>query len=196
MATNARGIIPYTPGEPPASTTDPNLARATWEELYRIRQALADIDRPVSVVVLGDDVLAMNQAPTFERLLDETVTVPWEQPPGQFNFTTGVWTCPTEGLYLITPRMACPAVPTPQIKSLTVTLRLTVDYINPATPNLVLTVDDSGLDDSPTVVAGVFLLPLVQGDQLWVDGTLQHPQNVANVTVATRLQIVRQSGIR
>ena len=192
MATRKNSILPYTPGAAPVGSTDPSLSRASWDELFRIAQALLDLDRPVSMVVLGTDVLQVSATAPYERLIDETVTYPWQAPAGQFTAATGVWTCPQEGLYQISPRMDVPAFATPSTKSIVVSLRATVTTSTVGT----ITWDDSGLDDTPTSVGGMGLVAMREGDVVWLDGYVQHPTKSGPITVQTRMQVLRVSGTK
>ena len=187
-------FIPYSPGAPPGA--DPaSLSRATWDELFRIAQSLADLDRPASIS--GDSPEPVPVGPTlqYDRLFDEADAISYEFPTGQLDTATGIWTAPQEGLYLIMPVIQVPAFPSPASKLFTANLRITIDYASGA-PDKVITASAGGDDRVPLRVQPVILIPLTRGDRIWFDLDLTHETKTGSVTVISVLNIVRQSGTR
>ena len=187
-------FIPYTPGSPPGVDTA-SLSRATWDELFRIAQALIDLDRPASIA--GDSPESVIVGPTlqYDRLFNEADTIDYEYPSGQLDVTTGVWTCPQEGLYLILPVIQVPAFASPASKLFTANLRTTFHYAS-GSPDEVIVANAGGDDRVPLRLQPVFLKPLSRGDQVYFDLDLTHENKTGSVTVVSVLNIVRQSGTR
>jgi hypothetical protein len=187
-------FIPYSPGSPPGVDTA-SLSRATWDEFFRIAQTLIDMDRPASIAGSSPEPVTVGPTTQFDRLFDEADAIEYEHPAGQINQTTGIWTCPQEGLYLIMPVIEVPAFTTPASKLFTASLRWTIDYASGA-PDKVATAQAGGDDRIPLRLQPVIMVPLSRGDRMWFDLDLTHETKTGTVTVVSVLNITRQSGTR
>ena len=187
-------FIPYSPGSPPGADTQ-SLSRATWDELFRIAQTLIDLDRPAAIEGSSSELVTVSAGTVWDRLFDEAGSIQYEHPSGQIDLTTGIWTCPQEGLYLILPVIEVPAFPSPASKLYRASLRTTLKYASGA-PDKVITANVGGDDRVPLRLQPVFLWPLVRGDQVWFDLDLTHETKTGSVTVVSVINIVRQSATR
>lgn len=187
-------FIPYTPAPPP-SATDPNTCRATWDEFFKLAQALIDLDSPAAIAGANPEPVVVGPTVQYDRLFDEADAIEYERPKGQLDQTTGIWTCPQEGLYLIMPVIEVPAFPTPASKLFTASLRWTIDYASGA-PDRVATAKAGGDDRVPLRLQPVIMVPLSRGDRMWFDLDLTHETKTGSITVVSVINIVRQSGTR
>lgn len=185
--------IPYSPGSPPGADTA-SLARATWDEFFKIQQSLVDLDRPASIAASDTEAATVSAGISYSRLFNESPVIDYQWPGGQLDGATGIWTCPQEGLYLIIPVVQVPAFPTPASKLYTANMRLTFQYANGSTREIVATV---GGDDRVALrLQPVVMLPFVRGDKLFCDLDLTHETKTGTVDVVAILNITRQSGSR
>jgi hypothetical protein len=197
MATTSRSVpLPYVPGasvSPAASVGD--LSRATWDELFKISQALIELDRPAASVVACSEPVNITPTTIYDRLFDENDIYEWEAPGGQTDSTTGIWTCPQEGLYLFTGVIEIPAFPTPATKEYTATLRTTLIPINGGAPLQILSTA-GGLDNMPLRINPNIARPLNRGDTVYQDLDITHHTVSGVITVTAVRNIIRQSGIK
>jgi len=182
-------VIPYAPANPPYNPTPDNLCRATWDELYRLEQALRDIDKPAALAATCSEPIAVQAATVWDRLLNENVTFQWENPRGQLNPATGVWTCPQEGLYQIDAILESPPFPTPAAKQYTASIRVTVAGTS-------LIAQNSGEDTKPVRVSAAVMRPLNRGDTVTLDADLTHQNKTGTVTCFGVLNILRVGSIK
>ena len=187
-------FIPYSPGSPPGADTQ-SLSRATWDEFFRIAQTLIDMDRPASLSGSSPEPVVVGPTLQYDRLFNEADAIDYEHPLGQFDKTTGIWTCPQEGLYLIMPVIQVPAFASPASKLFTANLRTTFHYASGA-PDKVIVASAGGDDRVPLRIQPVFLLPFSRGDQIWFDLDLTHETKTGNVNAISVINITRQSGTR
>lgn len=181
--------IPYSPAPPPIGTD-----RAIWDEFYKLQEALINLDRPASLTGSSPEPVPVTASVSYDRLFDEADAISYEQPTGQFDTTTGIWTCPQEGLYLLLPLIQVPAFTTPASKLFTATLRTTFTYAAGGTK--VVTSSAGGDDRVPLRLQPVFLEPLLKGDTVFFDLDLTHETKTGTVNVISVINIVRQSSIR
>lgn len=187
-------VIPYRPNPPPApGTLADMLGRATWEELTRIAAALADADRAVSIEVSATDSVTVAAAASFTRMLDNSPTVEFSEPGGTFAPLTGIWTCPQEGLYLVTINSELAPMNAPAQKSYTAQVRRTWTHAAGGADSVVI-YNGGGLDDQVVSVIGTRLLPMLQGDTLRYDVAAIHPTKVGTVSMNSVFYAVRQAG--
>jgi hypothetical protein len=191
----SKANIPYTPSPSPITTNIGDLNRAVWDEFFRIQIALEDLDRPVALTAVCQEPVTVEATTNWDRLFNENVTYDWALPTGTLDSTTGVWTCPQEGLYQIIATLQAPPFPSPATKEYTASLRLTVNPIS-GDPDTVIVVQNGGIDTQSLRVQGNFQRPLSTGDQLWLDADLTHATKTGNVTCDGILNIVRLGGTR
>ena len=195
MASSDRSTaLPYTPSNPPAQGAK-DLSRATWDELYRIAGSLSALQEPSALSASCSELVAVQAATAWDRLFNEGVTYSWQNPGGTLDITTGVWTCPQEGLYSITVTAEAAPFPSPAIKSYTISLRTTLQPFGggAAVSN---TSQSGGLDDVSLQVFSTYLIPLYRGDTLVVDVDLTHATKTGNIQVKGGLRIVREGRIK
>lgn len=191
---NRRLPIPYVPGPPPSGMQDgEQVLRAIWEELSRISQSLIDADRPISATVRGADTLAVGATEVYERLLNNSPLFDWLKPGGTFDPTTGIYTVPSEGLYLLIMRVVLDPFKPNFTRSYKCSLRATVIPADGG-PNIVRTLANGAPDDSYLTVIGQSQIPLSQGDQLYFDAAATHTNQTGTVAVNSVLTILRVSG--
>ena len=196
MATARSSRLTYTPGANVAPGSEvADLSRATWDELYLIAQSMLDLDRPMSISIRAQENVGINATLIFSRFFDQGVVSDWEQPPGQFDGALGIWSAPSEGLYLVSPVIQVPAFATAATKSYQGSLRITMHPISGAADRVIL-LAAGGNDDSPMAITGSFLIPLIRGDQVWFDLALEHETQTGTVLVDGIFSSVRQSAIR
>jgi len=191
MAADRSSPIPYSPSVP---VVPGELSRATWDELYRIAASLSALDRPASIAGRSTEEVTVSAAVAYDRLFDEAYSVTWESPANQLDRSTGEWTCPAEGLYLVAPVIEVPPFATPAGKLYTATLRWTVTRAGVAPVQVFSTV--GGEDSVPLRVIGIRLAPFSRGDSMFFDLDLTHETKTGTVQVLSILNICRQSAIR
>jgi hypothetical protein len=188
--------LPYVPGLSIApSSTVVDLSRATWDELFKISQALIELDRPSASVISCSEPVNITPTTVYDRLFDQTVIYEWEQPGGQTDATTGIWTCQQEGLYQFTGVIEIPAFPTPAVKQYTATLRTTQTFANGDPPAVVLSTA-GGTDNTPLRINPSLLRPVSKGDTVYQDLDLTHQTVTGTVTVTAVRNIIRMSSIK
>jgi hypothetical protein len=186
--------IPYTPANPPGGDTL-DLSRATWDELYRIATEFNNIAQPAAVSAACSEPIAVQATTVWDRLFDENVTYEWQNPSGQLNTTTGVWTCTQEGLYTLNLVLEAAAFPSPATKTYTASLRTTFHPII-GTPDQQYISQNSGMDTNALRVNATFMRPLYKGDQIWIDADLTHATKTGNVTCLGVINILRVGRIK
>ena len=87
-------VIPYTPNIVPSDPID--LPRYLDDELNRISQAL--VAQPVALSISDTGVITVTVLVNWQKVF-VSVTPEWDVPGGDFDPTTGTWTCPQTGLY-------------------------------------------------------------------------------------------------
>ena len=194
MPTGKSIILPYVPSAPPGGIRPEDFTRAAWDEFYRIQRALIDLDRPAASSLSCSESVSIQAGVVYDRLFNENVTTIFEQPGGQTDTATGIWTCPQEGLYYSSSEVNAPAFPTASVKDYTMTLRTTLVPISG--PNVVKIAVVVVPDTLPLRLVGIVLLALNRGDQIYQDVDLTHSTAVGAVTVKASREIIRQSGIR
>lgn len=188
-------VIPYRPNPPPAPGSTPQeITRAAWEEFTRIAASLADLDNAVHVQVAATDSVNVAAAASFTRMLDNSPTIESAVPGGTFETTTGVWTCPADGLYIVTINGEVAPMNAPAQKSYTAQIRRTWTHAAGGADSVAI-YNGGGLDDQVVSVIGTRLLPMLQGDTLRYDVAAIHPTKVGTVSMTSVFYAVRQSGI-
>jgi hypothetical protein len=131
----------------------------------------------------------------WDRLFNEGVTYQWENPTGTIDATTGIWTCPQEGLYTIDVILEAAPFPSPATKEYTASLQTT---IHPAdgSPDLVFVSQNGGIDTQALRVNASFLRPVYRGDQLWAAADLTHATKTGDVSCKAFLNILRVGRIK
>lgn len=188
-------VIPYRPNPPPAPGTDlPQVTRAAWEEFARLATSLSDVERPVCISVSAVDSVSVAAAATYSRMFDNSPTIELEKPGGAFVTTSGIWTCPQEGIYQVTVNSEFSPLNAPAAKSYAAFVRLTHTHADGA-PDTVRIYTGGGLDDQYVSVIGTRLQVLQQGDTLRWDGAATHPTTAGTVQVSSVFYAIRQAGI-
>lgn len=186
--------IPYRPASPPAPGSESGeILRAVWDEFARIATSLVDLDRPMSLSVHGDDTINVGAVASYLVMLDAAPITDWESPGGMWNASTGVWQCPTEGLYLVNTSVVSNPFAAPATKSYSVNARLTKTAAVGGTT--VYSFAGGGLDDQFVTAVGAFLVPLAQGDTLQLSAAGVHATKTGTNAVTAFMNITRQSGI-
>jgi hypothetical protein len=191
MASDRSGPMPYTPAAPHGVT---DFSRAVWDEFYRIAQGIFELDRPAAVAGASREDVTVSPSASWDRLFDEAGAVEYERPAGQLDLATGIWTAPSEGLYLIQPVIECPAFASPASKLYIASLRTTLTRQGSAPVQSVSSV--GGDDRVPLRIVGAFLLPLNRGDTIFWDLDLTHETKTGTVSVLSVINITRQSSIK
>jgi hypothetical protein len=186
---------PYFPSPSPYVENQEVLTRAVWDEFFRIQQALIDIDRPTAISAVCKEPVTVEATQNWDRMFDEAVSYDWQLPSGTLNTTTGVWTCPQEGLYQISATVEAPPFPSPATKEYTVSIRLTKHPVD-GSPDVVIIAQDSGIDTQAVRVSAGGLRPLATGDQLWMDADLTHQTKTGTVLCTGVLNILRVGSVR
>lgn len=192
--TDASSAAPYTPAPPPVGNDVPGLSRATWDELYRIAQRVASIERPTAVVLNSSKSFAVQAGTVWTRLFDINQNYDWQSPAGQIS-PAGVWTCPQEGLYNVTIIVEVPAFPSPGSRLYEATLRSTGHPVGGGADRVVFS-NTGGPDEAALRLFSNFLRPLNFGDQVWFDLDLTEESYTGNVTIMSILNICRQASIK
>jgi len=188
-------VLPYTPANPPNEPTGSRIVRPTWDEFYRIKQALLDLDRPVAVALFATESVPIQPDTVWTRLLDSGVTYDYSLPDDQFNITTGVWTIPQEGLYSVTLTIEIPAFPQAGSRLYEATVRTTKHPVD-GSPDVTYLSKAGGPDEAALRFTITFLRPLLSGDQIWFDIDLTEASYTGNVTVTSIFNAVRQGGFK
>ena len=179
--------VPYYPYPIPTNLED--IPRYLYEELQRIQVAL--LAQPVAFAINDTEAFNVTTAVTWERLFDDGVVVPvWSVPGGEFDNTTGTWTCPQSGLYDISIHMEVSPFGAGN-KVYYAGLRLNV--VQDGVPDTVESTD-GGDDSIPLGVTLTGLIALLYGDTLSVDATVVHDQFVGTSDINVGWQIMRMSG--
>jgi hypothetical protein len=186
--------IPYSPANPPGGDTL-DLSRATWDELYRIAVEFNNLAQPAALAVTCSEPVTVEATTVWDRLFNENITYEWQNPLGQLDVTTGIWTCSQEGLYSITPIFEAPPFPSPALKEYTASLRGTFHPINGG-PDKVGIAQSGGMDTQALRVSAQFLRPLYKGDQLWMDADLTHATKTGTITCFGVMNILRVGRIK
>lgn len=188
-------VIPYRPNPPPEpSSTPQQITRAAWEEFTRIAAALADLDNAVSIEVSATDSVNVAASASFTRMLDNSPTIEVDNPGGTFAPLTGIWTCPADGLYLVTVNGEVAAMNAPAQKSYTAQIRRTWTHAAGGA-DTIATYNGGGLDDQVVSVIGTRLLPMLQGDTLRYDVAAIHPTKIGTVSMTSVFYAIRQAGL-
>ena len=176
--------IDYIP-EPTPYTPD-DIPRYLEQELNKIREAL--IAQAVALAVNESGTETVTTVPNWQFLfIGQTPT--WDVPGGNFDPTTGFWTCPQSGLYSINASMEVQPFGLGN-KFYYAGIRVYRDRGG------VITYEEStdGGDDAvPLGVTIAIMVPLQQGDILGVESTIVHDQFVGDVDYTARWQIKRES---
>jgi hypothetical protein len=186
--------LPYSPANPP-SPNAPDLSRATWDELYRIAEEFRNAANPSALSATCSEDVAVQAATVWDRLFDENVLYQWENPTGTLDTTTGIWTCPQEGLYNINLVLEASPFQSPAQKEYTASLQTT---LHPAdgSPDKVYVSQNGGIDTQALRVTASFLHPLYRGDQLWIAADLTHATKTGNVQCLGVMNILRVGRIK
>lgn len=188
-------VIPYRPNPPPEPASQaPQITRAAWEEFTRIAASFADFDTAVSVQVSATDSVNVASTASFTRMFDNSPTVEVANPGGTFAPLTGIWTCPQEGLWLVTVNGEVAAMNAPAQKSYTAQIRRTWTHAAGGADTIAV-YNGGGLDDQVVSVIGTRLLPMLQGDTLRYDVAAIHPTKTGTVSMTSVLYAVRQAGL-
>ena len=193
---NNRGVaIPYRPGFPGAGAgTQEEQMRAIWDELTRIAIATAAIDQPVSVGATVAGLIPVQPTVIWTRLFDaDFVGDPWATPSDSLDVQTGVYTVPTEGVYVINMQLTIDAFATPQVKDYYAGIRLTVSPVD-GVPASVFSYS-GGPDTVPVSVLITWTGAASQGTAFAFDGTVVHEQVTGTTDYRATLSVVRMSGI-
>lgn len=185
--------VPYQPANPPYTEKLHDFSRATWDELYRIAERFFSIDKPAALSVAETKSAPVQAAQVWTRLFNTAPAFDWENPPGQL--TSGIWTCPQEGLYDITVIVEVPAFPNPGTRLYEATLRTTGHPVGGG-PDRVLFSRTGGPDEASLRLIANFLRPLSRGDEVWFDLDLTEATYTGSVTITSILNICRQSSIK
>jgi len=183
----------YIPANPPDGKQPGDFLRAIWDEFYRISRSLIGLDQPAAVAMSASEQVSVQVGQVWDRFFNEGITNFYEQPPGYFNQATGVWTAPTEGLYLFSSTITVPAFGSGNKQyfcevRLTATPIIGVPYVKIETAG--------GADDVPLQVTSVYLLPLQGGATVTVDVSISHDNQTGTLLVKGNLGIFRTSGLR
>ena len=187
--------IPYSPSSAPRSA-DENTTRAIWDEFFRIEQALVDIDLPNLVTVTSVESIqtsASEVSITWNRLFNSTPNVVYEKPTGTFAPTTGIWTCPQEGVYQISVQTSLPKDNLAGTNYYYGTIRITVDPLQGA--NTVVTRVAGGNEEVPLSLTFISMFSMQKGDTVVVDLAALNPKGVVTLQSANSMSIIRQSGL-
>lgn len=194
MPSGRSPALPYTPAPPPEGA----IARAVWDEFYRIAELLAQMDRPfaLSLICSGDTINVGVGSPAFARLFDVNTTITWEQPQGMFDTGSGVWTVVSEGLWQMLATITVQPFAVPGNREYSVELRATVTPADGG-PVVVRTIVNSALDTQFLATTLPILLPLFRGDLVVFDARAIVSSGSSGTTPVTcRLQLHRVSGVR
>ena len=165
------------------------LPRFLEEELERIKNAL--YAQPVALTVEEQALADVTLLPNWQRLFDGGTTPIWEVPGGNFDNTTGEWTCPRDGLYQAFVSLRVEAFGTGN-KSYYAGLRMTKANAD-GSPNKVIEAADSGVDDFVLTVDLQFQTSVQAGAVLYVEGTSVHDQFTGTTDTTARWQLSRVS---
>ena len=186
--------LPYVPGNPPTLTRPEEITRAVWDELFRLSQSLLDLDRPVSLSLSANDTLTVTTVTqTWARLFNNTPSILHQMPGGCLDPLTGIYTVSSQGVYQIYGRVNIPAFPSPQSKSYTGYIRISIVRAGGLGTTTFL-LESGGLDDRPLTVQGLALYPLNKGDIIYFDGAVIRVAGGGTINVTDTLQIFRISG--
>jgi hypothetical protein len=190
-----RGLsLPYRPGNPagPGASQEEQM-RAVWEELNRIAITTAAIDQPASAAAQVGGLFPVTATEIWTRLYDGDFTFPpWSRPPDAYDTTTGIYTVQDEGLYTSTTEFNVEPFPVPGIRVYYLGLRLTVvPVVGP--PNE-LYAHNGGNDTVAGSVTMAITGSLVEGTQLYWDGTIVHDSTTGDVGYSGTMSILRVSG--
>lgn len=192
MAYKDRSLaIPYAPLPPPIGGDIENYSRATWAEFEQIRTSLVDLDQPNCIAVTGTEPINVTAAISWQRLLNAGTTTDYENPGGTFDGTTGIYTCPQEGLYQVTVVANVAAFTTPANKEYYVGLRATLDPV--VGPDRTRLAYDGGMDSVPKQAMLTTLVKAFKGDTIYADITAVHATKTGTVDCTSSLQIIRIS---
>ena len=180
--------LPYDPNPVPSSVEE--LPAFLFDELRRISLAL--YATPVTFADRESETIEIGPAVIWRRLFDTGGTPIWEVPGGQFDNATGIWTCPQKGLYSMSATITVQPFGGVGGKSYYAGLRMTVEQ-NAAIVYQIET-SDGGFDDVPLGVTLSGMIPLQQGDQVYVDAAVVHENQTGTVDVVDSWQIIREAG--
>jgi hypothetical protein len=176
--------IPYQPNIVP---TDPNeLPRWLDVELNKI--ALALIAQPVAMAVKDEGPVIIGPAINWQTLFIGN-SPDWDVPGGDFNSTTGEWTCPESGLYSIDLQMEVAPFGLGN-KNYYAGIAVVIDSGGTITR---YESTDGGDDNIPLGVSLSGLAPLLQGDVLHTEGTIVHENQTGTVDVKIGWQVLNVS---
>lgn len=188
-------VLPYTPANPPNEPAGSRIVRPTWDEFYKLKQALQDLDRAVAVAVVSTKSVPIQATTVWTRLFNTNILYDYLQPPDQFNETTGVWTVPQEGLYDVTATIEIPAFPNPGSRLYEATLR-TTGHPADGSPDRVVFSKAGGPDEASLRFTATIMRPLSAGDQIYFDIDLTEEAFTGSVNVTSVLNIVRVGGYK
>lgn len=197
MPTGHSVPLPYTPAPPPSggSADLQELARATWDEFYRIQLVLAALDRPMALSAPAIEPIPVDVLPAYARLLNSGAVPVYELPPGMLNTATGVITIPQEGLWQVNIIVSVPPFPVPGNREYTLDVQLTLDPVVGGT--VVRTVSTNGQDTQDLSIGAPAAFTALQGDLLWLDARCRMPGGVpGSINAQVRFSLYRISGVR
>jgi hypothetical protein len=186
--------LPYSPANPPAPNSE-EISRATWDEFYRLALILDNLQSPSALSAACSELVAVQPTTVWDRLFNENVTYQWENPTGTLDVTTGIWTCPEEGLYSIDIILEVAPFPSPATKEYTASLQTTINPID-GSPDLVFVSQNGGIDTQALRVNASFLRPMYRGDQLWAAADLTHATKTGDVQCKAFLNILREGRVK
>ena len=192
MGTGKSLLLPYIAGSPPRGSTE-EVARATWDEFYKIEQALIGLDAPVALSLSATENVNATTGIVYETFYDEGITYQWEQPPGYFTLATGVWTCPGEGLYQLSNTFDVPAAPSASIKDYIIYVRNTLTPLIGAP--VIRNSSAGGLDTFQLRFNALSLVPLLKGTTVKMEVAVYREAGAVTVSVTGNLGIYRVSGL-
>ena len=157
--------IPYSPGQVPTGVD--GLPRFLADEFRRIQEAL--VAQPVALSVDETGDYTVGTVANWVRAF-VGATPGWDVPGGNFDSTTGIWTCPQSGLYSITSELEVSPYGLGN-KNYYAGIRIYRDSGGVITYR---ETTDGGVDNVPLGVTLAGLIPLLQGDQLAIEMTIVH----------------------
>ena len=179
---------PYTPLLPPQTEGNEDLTRYLYEELTRIKEALAA--DPVALTVSETSVITVTTVINWQRIFILAL-VNWDYPGGTWDNIAAEWTCPQVGLYSFTVDLRVEPYGAGN-KNYYAGIRLNIVRADGSGTDTLESID-SGDDNFMLGVTLPAQLVIFSGDVVYVTATVVHDQFIGDATINSSMQIHRIS---
>jgi hypothetical protein len=190
---------PYNPSPPPLGLNKPaEIINYTWQELYQIASAVINMDRPTAITIISGETVRVrpkNQSVVYTHLFDHGLTYEFQKPDGTFDTSTGVYTFPEDGLYMIRCSFTMSPMSVPGHLTVTNYLKTSFTYASGAASATYIA-QNSGVDDDYVSVEAYFQFPFNKGDTMKHEGGILHDTQNTTTPVTNQLIIHRLSGAK